>query len=48
MFLEELIIDQSIIQVYLQSHTSFKGFDHGLRHQPRSYLGKPFKKVLKN
>lgn len=33
MFLEELIIDQSIIKVYLQSHTSFEGFDHGSRHQ---------------
>lgn len=33
MFLEELIIDQSIIQVYLQRHTSFEGFDHGSRHQ---------------
>lgn len=33
MFLEELIIDQSIIQVYLQSHTNFEGFDHGSRHQ---------------
>lgn len=33
MFLEKLIIDQSIIQVYLQSHTNFEGFDHGSRHQ---------------
>lgn len=42
MFLEELIIDQSIIQVYLQSHTSFEGFDHRSRHQLSWYLGKLF------